>query len=341
MEQSIGKRIREFRLRADMTQETLAETLGLTAQAVSKWENGVSLPDITLLPELTSALGMTLDELFDSSADVHLRRIEQMLEREDEFTDAEFSYAESRLLKDSSDPALRGRCLTLLADLYNGRADRYHRLAEEKAKEALAAEPDKKDNHTALTFAAGGEVWDWCCSNHTRVIDYYKDFVRKNPGYAPGYLWLLDNLLADCRLDEAREAVDKMETVRNDFRVDLYRGWIAERGGDRAEADRIWREMTEKYPGDWIVWSCLGDAFAKRADYAAALADYRRAAELDTAPRLADNWDSIAQICTIIGDRASAAEAYKNVLSILRDDWGMTEGASVDFYAAKLAAVRE
>ena len=47
-----------------MTQEKLAEALCVTAQAVSKWENGVSYPDIMLLPELSSLLGITVDSLF-------------------------------------------------------------------------------------------------------------------------------------------------------------------------------------------------------------------------------------------------------------------------------------
>ena len=46
-----------------MTQEGLAERIGVSAQAVSKWENDVSCPDISLLPTLARELGLTLDEL--------------------------------------------------------------------------------------------------------------------------------------------------------------------------------------------------------------------------------------------------------------------------------------
>lgn len=61
--ESIGNRIGRLRRQAGMTQEALAEKLGVSSQAVSKWENDLSCPDISLLPELARILGCTTDEL--------------------------------------------------------------------------------------------------------------------------------------------------------------------------------------------------------------------------------------------------------------------------------------
>ncbi len=47
-----------------MTQEELSQRLGVTPQAVSKWENEVSCPDIMLLPDLADVFDITIDELF-------------------------------------------------------------------------------------------------------------------------------------------------------------------------------------------------------------------------------------------------------------------------------------
>ena len=63
MKKTIGQRISEKRRANGLTQEMLAETMGVSGQAVSKWENDISCPDITLLPSLAKKLGMTLDEL--------------------------------------------------------------------------------------------------------------------------------------------------------------------------------------------------------------------------------------------------------------------------------------
>lgn len=63
MEETLGKRIVAHRKRLGMTQDKLAELLGVTAQAVSKWENDQSCPDIAMLPRLAEIFGITTDEL--------------------------------------------------------------------------------------------------------------------------------------------------------------------------------------------------------------------------------------------------------------------------------------
>ena len=64
MELQIGNRIRELRKASGMTQEQLAEQIGISLQAVSKWENNIALPDISLVPALARIFGVTTDELF-------------------------------------------------------------------------------------------------------------------------------------------------------------------------------------------------------------------------------------------------------------------------------------
>ena len=63
MEETLGKRIVGHRKRLGLTQDQLAEQLGITAQAVSKWENDLSCPDITMLPKLARIFGVTTDAL--------------------------------------------------------------------------------------------------------------------------------------------------------------------------------------------------------------------------------------------------------------------------------------
>lgn len=63
MKETLGKRIAANRKRLGLTQEKLAEQLGVTAQAVSKWEHDQSCPDIIMLPKLAELFGVTTDDL--------------------------------------------------------------------------------------------------------------------------------------------------------------------------------------------------------------------------------------------------------------------------------------
>ncbi len=69
----IGKFISESRKSKEITQEQLAEKLGVSKNAVSKWERGLNLPDASIMQELCDTLGISLNELF---AGEHLKEKE-------------------------------------------------------------------------------------------------------------------------------------------------------------------------------------------------------------------------------------------------------------------------
>ncbi|MBE6608571.1 MAG: helix-turn-helix transcriptional regulator [Ruminococcaceae bacterium] len=71
MENTLGKRIAELRREKGLKQDELAEKLNVSPQAVSKWENDQTCPDISLLPDLAKILGVSVDELLSGKkADV-------------------------------------------------------------------------------------------------------------------------------------------------------------------------------------------------------------------------------------------------------------------------------
>lgn len=86
MEQTLGKRIALHRKRLKLTQEQLAESLGVTAQAVSKWENDQSCPDINMLPKLAQLFGTTVDSLLGNhSQPVYEAELVQPDEKKDKW----------------------------------------------------------------------------------------------------------------------------------------------------------------------------------------------------------------------------------------------------------------
>ena len=73
---SIGNKIKTLRKQRGITQEQLAESIGISFQAISKWENGIALPDITLAPALANYFGVSMDELFE----YNLRETQEKIE---------------------------------------------------------------------------------------------------------------------------------------------------------------------------------------------------------------------------------------------------------------------
>ncbi len=65
MEIRMGEKIRALRKRRNISQEVLAQYLGVSFQAVSKWENGAAMPDVAMIPAIASFFDVSTDELFD------------------------------------------------------------------------------------------------------------------------------------------------------------------------------------------------------------------------------------------------------------------------------------
>lgn len=63
MENTLGKRIASLRKEKNLKQEDLAQMLNISPQAISKWENDLTCPDISILPELSKILNVSIDEL--------------------------------------------------------------------------------------------------------------------------------------------------------------------------------------------------------------------------------------------------------------------------------------
>lgn len=77
----IGDKIKELRKKQDVTQEKLAAYLNISYQAISKWENGMALPDVTLIPQIAHFFGVTADELLgmkDVEASEELKQYEKV-----------------------------------------------------------------------------------------------------------------------------------------------------------------------------------------------------------------------------------------------------------------------
>ncbi len=80
----IGEKIKSLRKRDGKTQETLAEALGITCQAVSRWEQNTAYPDMELIPAIANFFGITIDELFGYECERD-KKVDEIIEQIDAY----------------------------------------------------------------------------------------------------------------------------------------------------------------------------------------------------------------------------------------------------------------
>ena len=81
-QEKIGKFIYECRKNKNLTQEQLAEKLGVTAKSISRWENGNTMPDYSLLKDLCNELDISINELLSGE---EIKESEYMMKAEENF----------------------------------------------------------------------------------------------------------------------------------------------------------------------------------------------------------------------------------------------------------------
>lgn len=337
----IGSQIKALRQRKGVTQDALAQHLGVTAQAVSKWERGVATPDIAILPELSAFFGVSIDELFAITDETRLERIQNMLWDIRFIPQADVDASREFLLDKAMREPHNGRPHELLADLENHLAREHHEKAEEYAKEALRRDPELRDAHGELNQAMGGYIPDWNGCNHYLQIAYYQDFLREHPDNWRGLMWIMDQLIADYRLDEAESYCDHFASINNSYRVPLYRGHIAWQRGHREEAFAIWAEMEKNFPDEWCVYHHIADYLIRAGKADEAQSYYRKAIDVQSAPRYVDPFEALAQFHEIRGDYAAAIATLKEELDVFDKEWHFTTGETADIVMRHIARLEK
>ena len=333
----IGNQIKTLRQRRGITQEAMAQHFGITPQAVSKWERGAATPDIAMLPAISAYFGVTIDELFALSDDTRMERIQNMLWDVRFLPQADVDTAREFLLEKAKREPENGEPHAMLAELENHIAQSHKDQAAEYAMEALRRDHTIKGAHSELTTAMCRTCGDWCASNHFALIEYYKDFVALHPDYVPGYLWLLDPLLEDGRLEEAEYYCDRMAEYDHTYRTLLYKSRIQLAKGKKEDAVQLLLEMEERFTDSWIMYLGIGDIMVKMGEYEKGKEYYRKYMHYQKPPRYTDSLTSIAQLCEIQGDYPGAIEAVREEIALLRSDWNTTTGETVDQHLRTIA----
>ena len=339
----LGKKIKQFRFKAGLTQEQLAEKMGVAPQSVSKWENAVAMPDITLLPLLAEIFGVSIDDLFDLTTEQRFNRIENRMDAEEELPQDVFWEYEEFLKGQLASEQHQKRATELIAYLYWHRMNTYAHKASRYAKDAVCLTPEEKGCQWILQKAEGHNAWDWNIANHTKAINFYRGVVEANPDVALPYMYLLDNLIADHRADEAERYLDRYCTLEGAHPVmkRVYRACIALARFDEPTADRIMEELLAEQPDNSAVLFETAQYYARKCNYEKAIEYYERSFEkTPRRPRFQDELMGIADSYEILGDYRKAAETYGRIVDLLENEWGLSEETDSSVTVAKKEKAR-
>ena len=325
----LGNKIKQLRQKSGLTQDQLASKLGVTAQAISKWENSVTMPDITLLPQIAIEFGISIDDLFDLTLEQKLDRIENSIEFEDELSAESFKEYEDFLKEKLDENKKSPRVLSLLANLYHHRMESDAKKVSKYARAHISLQPEKKECQWLLGMAEGQLAWDWNCFEHSKIIDFYKEVIDNDTADPPSqlpYYYLIDNLIADHRTKEATEYLKRLEAIpaHKPFLITVYRAHIALADFDEKKADSIITDGLVKYSDNGAFLFEAAQYFAKKCDYNKALELYELSWRLEEngKPRYTDTLYGIAKIYVIMGYKEKVIHTYDRILKVLTDEWG-------------------
>lgn len=323
---TIGTKIKTLRTQHSLTQEKLAAALGVSAQSISKWETGLTMPDITLLPAIAEAFGVSIDDLFDLTVEQRMNRLESRLDLVEELSHNEYVEYDAYLQGLLSDQDNRNRATSLLAYLHWHRMYAEAQKVRRYAKDAIRLQPAEKYCQWMLNMAEGHCVWDWNLAHHNKAIDFYRELVDEHPEMPMLYYYLIDNLLADHRADDAEYYLERLcqTTGYNPVLPTTYRAYIALARFDVATADAIMRDLAGQNTEDALFEAA--QYHARKCDYDVAIDYYERAfAVSQRRPRYSDELMGIAEIYRIQGNYRMAAATYDRMVELLTTEWGMTE----------------
>ncbi len=278
----IGVNIKRLRKEREMTQENLADALRVSYQAISKWENGISDPDIMLLPHIAEIFGISLDELFQKK----MKAYRNLSERYCSIYDCERTYdnfqraeLESRKLievESADDMDLRNRGI-----LFQFCAYEFINEAEKLFKQILMG--NKKDD---IYYRTQGQLvyHRQKMNRNDENIQEFEELIQKEPGDVRNYYMLIQSYNYAGRLEEAWDLVMRcLESEPENAYVLHYAGNVCYNLRHYDEALKFWKH-----------------SYKNNTD-------------------LCDNLHSIAKLYEQTGNKKQAYEIYESIVKWLED----------------------
>ncbi len=258
--------LRKFRLEKGYTQEQLAQELGVSAQSVSRWECGNTLPDVLLLPQLARILGITVDDFYRQESNAYAnyasrllavyentRRTEDFLAAEQEFT---------RLLAGEH-----------TADDLRGMGVLYHYMTKRcaaLAKEYLEAAIDQADRTDWIYSSAVHQKILLMCDlgRGAEEAQHYEQALAENPEDPVNWLLCVAAHHYAGELDKAHDVVLKaVQRFPENPGLYVHAGDICRALKRYDDAFRYWHRALELDSSYMAAAYSMGACYEERGQY--------------------------------------------------------------------------
>ena len=321
MDLNIGGVIRRLRSEHSVTQEELAEYLGISFQAVSKWETGTTMPDIALLPKLSAFFGIRIDELFSVDHEDELERIECMLRRE-EMTDQNYAYAKRILDGILQENPKDVDAIKQYARVYLTKTNTDLLAAGRMLEIAMEISPLDEEIYFLYRSVRGGSEYRFHSDNDwfIRICEPYAEKFPQNTGLCR---ILVEAMISKKYFGRARELLNKVQFEgENRYLKEVLLGDIVLAEGDSQKASEIWNAVPKD---DWLGQYEAGERFNRLNEYEKAIECFNLAYAAQTAPHKMDMMYSLAFLYKKLGRYMEAKKEWELIAETLSTEYGMTE----------------
>lgn len=244
---TIGKNIRKLRDERNITQQQLADSIGVSFQAVSKWECGITVPDVMILPEIANFFGITIDELFKPNMMAYRNKAERLMaiyESNIEDSDA-FEAADKEYKKIFTGNNFAVNDMSNYAYLNDCRSRAYLKIAEEYYLKAIEEGRKLKDD----AYYKNQRQYILFLSRLGRAeesINRHIALLEQEPNDPMNYSSLVAAYKCANNFENAIRIAEKgLNLFPNDVILLVYAGGIYKQLGKYHEAIECWNKAFE------------------------------------------------------------------------------------------------
>lgn len=317
MNMDIGNAIKKLRMDSKVTQEEVAEYLGISFQAVSKWETGTTMPDITLLPEIAAFFGVRIDDLFSVDHEDELKRIEHILAYEG-LSEQSYLYAKRSLDASLQDDPDNVSALKLYAQLHLKKANDDLLEAGRMLENAMKHSPLDEEIFGLYRAVRGGGVYK-AHSDDDWFIRVCEPYAERFPHNTRLIVMLIEAMIRMRYFERAEKYISQLQLdSSNEYLRQIYRGDLELARGNIERAKTIWNTVSAD---DSVGQYEVGERFNRINEYEQAIRCFINAFHAAKPPRYLDAVYSLAFLYTKLERKAEAIEAWRLILDTLESDY--------------------